>query len=433
MLIIYLDYQMIQRVSAENRLGSANRFRERRKANSMEIQKTHELSKRILFTIFVLVVYLTGKNILLYGVSAGGGRLIGVTVQSSLTMMFSGDRYQRTIMALGIMPYINASLLVQVISALKSANSRAKISKQKQDRWMFIAALAITVLMAVVQSADLTFRASAGPLFWVRLIVILEMIGGAMLTYALCTANEKRGIGAPMPIILLNVLTTLIENLSVHHYTHYPVLIAISAVVVAGTAFLENSIIKVPLQRVSIHNIHADQNYMAYKRNPVGIMPVMFATAAFIVPRYAVRLLAYLFPESQSLAEIRQNMVMTRPLGIGVYLVIIFVLTIGFSFIMLNPKESARQLQKNGDSIVGIYAGKKTTRYLVGLVLKWSVISGCLQAGCMAVSLILSLQGAIPTALAMIPSSAMILVSIVCSLVQEIGTYHRYDAYHFFM
>ena len=394
---------------------------------------THELRKRLVFTLIVLAVYLAARSVLLYGVSSGGGRYIGVNAQSLVTTMFSGDRYQRTIMALGIMPYINASLLVQVVSAMKSANSRAKISKQKQDRWMRVAALVITVVMAVVQSTDLTYAPNAGSAALVQGIVILEMIGGAMLTFILCTANEKHGIGAPMPIILVNVLTALIQNLDAHHFLRYPVLMAISLGVIAGTAFMENSIIRVPLQRVSIHNLHADRKYLAYKRNPVGIMPVMFATAAFIVPRYAVRLLTVIIPQSAALAQIRQDMVMTQPLGIAVYLIIIVALSIVFAFIMLNPKESARQLQRNGDSIVGVYAGAHTTRMLVGLVLKWSIISGLLQAGCMAASLVLSLQDVIPATLAMLPSSAMILVSIVCSLVQEIGTYYRYDAYHFFM
>lgn len=115
------------------------------------------------------------------------------------------------------------------------------------------------------------------------------------------------------------------------------------------------------------------------------------------------------------------------------YLIIIIMLTIVFSFIMLNPKESARQLQRNGDSIIGIYAGEKTTAYLVGTVWKLSLISGTLQAACMCLSLVLSVRGAIPAVLAMVPSSAMILVSILCGMAQEISTYWRYDRYSFFL
>ncbi|MFC2661579.1 MAG: hypothetical protein ACFNYI_00380, partial [Eubacterium sp.] len=199
------------------------------------------------------------------------------------------------------------------------------------------------------------------------------------------------------------------------------------------TIVMENKMIRIPLQRVSVHNIHAEQNYMAYKLNPTGIMPVMFATAAFLVPRYIAAILAHLFPSSGTLADMRQNMVVTRPLGIVVYLIIIVLLSVIFAFIMLNPRESARQLQRNGDSIIGVYAGQRTTAYLVKLVLKLSIFSGILQAFCMGLSLVPASRGLLPASLAMIPSAAMILVSIICSLIQEISSYRRFDAYTFFL
>ncbi len=399
----------------------------------MKVRKTHELRNRILFTIFMLAVYIICKGILLYGISASGKSSSVTDAQSIMTMMLSGDSYQITVMALGIMPYINASLLVQIISALRSPNARAKISKQKSDRWMFIATIAFAVFMATIQSADLTYDSSSGPVRLVRFIAIIEMIAGSMLVYFLCRENERHGIGATMPIILVNIISSLVQNLDRYHFFRYTSLVVICIVVIVITLIMENILIKVQLQRVSIHNIHADQNYMAYKLNPVGIMPVMFATAAFMIPRYLFRFLAFLFPASSTIVAINDNMLITRPVGIGIYLIIIVILAVFFSFIMLNPRESARQLQKNGDSIVGIYAGKKTMRYLVNLVLKWSIISGCLQAACMSVSLIMSYYGDIPDMLAMIPSSTMIIVSIGCSTAQEIASYCRYDAYSFFL
>lgn len=399
----------------------------------MEINRTHELRNRILFTVFMLAVYFLGKGIVLYGVSAGGGTHAGLNPQILMTMMFSGDRYQTSIMALGVVPYINASLLVQIVAGFRSSDARARISKQRMDRWMLSVTVVIAAVMAVVQSADLQYRESAGNLWLVRIVVILEMFGGAMLTYFLCAENEKRGIGASMPIILVNIIISLEASLNAHHFFRYRNLLLLCAAVILLTVYMESAIVKVPLQRVSIHNIHADQNYIAYKRNPVGIMPVMFASAVLILPRYFFRILAYLFPESPSLASIRRNLVLTRPLGSAVYLFIIVILALVFSFIMLNPRESARQLQRNGDSIIGVYAGRKTTRYLVSLVFRLSLISGLLQAACMAVSLFLSLHHEIPAPLAMAPSAMMILVSILCSLIQEISTYYHYDAYRFFI
>ncbi|MGN0241650.1 MAG: hypothetical protein ACI4CS_08185 [Candidatus Weimeria sp.] len=395
--------------------------------------KSYEMPKRILFTVLVLVIYLAGRCIELYGIASDTGASTGVNAQSLVTMMLSGNGYQRTIMTLGVMPYINASLLVQVFSALKSANSRAKISKQRQNKWMLNVCIVLAVFMSLINTAGISIRADAGPELAVRAVIAAEMFAGAMLTFFLCTTNENRGIGASMPIILINVISTLTGNLSANHFFRYPMLIVASLLVVAATAYLENSLIKLPLQRTSIHNIHADKNYMAYKRNPVGIMPVMFASAAFLVPQFILRLLVLLFPENKGIKHALDEMVMTRPLGIAVYLIIILILAIVFSFIMLSPMESSRQLQKNGDSIIGIPAGNKTRNYLVLLVLRLSIISGLLQAGCMAIFLILSMEKIIPVALAWVPSSAMILVSIICSFIQEIGSYIRYDAYSFFL
>lgn len=397
----------------------------------MDIKKTHELYKRLAFTILIVLLYLIGRSIPLFGIETD--LLPKADAQSLMNVMFSGDRYQITVMALGIMPYINASLIVQVVTALRSQEARAKISKQKQDYWMFIVALFIAVFMALVQAHSLNFKAGDLGLPLLRMIAALEMFSGAMFTYFLCNRNEKYGIGLSMPIILVNILTTLSGNLGRNHFLRYPLLFLVCGLIILLTLYLENSIIKIPLQRVSIHNIHADKNYMAYKRNPVGIMPVMFASSAFLLPQYLFRLLHFIFPKNKTILLINRKMTLNDPAGIVIYLILIFVLALLFSFIMLNPNESARQLRKNGDSIIGVYAGQKTRNYLVILVLKLSIISGLLQSACMAIPLVMSYYGLIPQELAMLPSTAMILVSIISSLVQEIMTYFRYDAYHFFL
>lgn len=395
--------------------------------------RTHELIKRILFTVLILAIYLVGRSIILYGVPDDTELAHGLTAQNVVITMLSGDVYQRTIMALGVMPYINASLLVQVISAFKSAGSRAKVSKQKQERWMIIAAVIITVFMAIIHTQGMEI--DPGPLSMgaAKFIVLLEIIGGAMLTFFLCETNEKNGIGASMPIIMVNVITSFVGTLNSSHFLNYPYLILACAIVVIATAYLENSLVKIPLQRVSIHNIHADENYLAYKRNPVGIMPVMFASAVLMAVQYFFIMLEMIFPDNRTLPKILDQLSTTKPAGIILYLLIIIGLTYAFAFIMLNPMETARALQRNGDSIIGIYAGKDTRRYLVRQVLGLSFTSGLLQAGCMAVFLILAYANVIPAALAMIPTSVMILVSIICTFTQEISTYYRYDSYKFFI
>lgn len=156
----------------------------------MDIRKTHELYKRLAFTILIVLLYLIGRSIPLFGIETD--LLPKTDAQSIMNIMFSGDRYQITIMALGIMPYINASLIVQVVTALRSQEARAKISKQKQDQWMFIVALFIAVFMAFVQSQSLNFKAGSLNLNLLRMIAALEMFCGAMFTFSLRSKREIR-------------------------------------------------------------------------------------------------------------------------------------------------------------------------------------------------------------------------------------------------
>ncbi len=395
--------------------------------------KTHELRNRILFTVLVVTVYMSCQGIALYGVAVDEASLQGPSVQHFLSMLIAGDRYRVSVMALGIAPYINASLLVQIVFALRSSAARAKVSKIQNERWMRVLSVVFALSMAVAHALMLSYREDAGPLWAVRLAAAAAMFAGAMLTCFLCVRNERYGVGASMPLIFVSIATQLAQTVGAHRLVDLWVIAALCLAVAVGTAFMENSLIRIPLQRVSIHNVHADQNYLAYKRAPMGIMPVMFAASAFLLPHALVTLLAMAFPQSAALARASQDMVLTRPLGAGVYLALILVLAVLFSLLMLNPKEAAHQLQRNGDSVVGMYPGRQTRRYLTGIVLRWSLVSGLLQAGCMAVSLALAAHGSIPTTMAMVPATTMILVSIVCSLAHEVATYYRYDAYRFFL
>ena len=100
---------------------------------------------------------------------------------------------------------------------------------------------------------------------------------------------------------------------------------------------------------------------------------------------------------------------------------------------MLMPGEMAEQLQKGGDSIVGVYAGRKTKKYLRKMLLKLSVFSGIVMCVLMGVPLGLSLSGEISQELALFPSTSMILTGILCPLYREVISYWKFDSYSFFI
>ena len=196
---------------------------------------------------------------------------------------------------------------------------------------------------------------------------------------------------------------------------------------------MENAIIRVPVQRVSIHNTYADKSCIAFKLDPIGVMPVMFAVSFFMIPQLIVRFLLTLYEKNSTLQQVQERLNLTDSMGAAIYLGIIFTLNMLFSFIMFSPGDMAENLQKGGDSIVGIYAGKKTKRYLRRLLLLLCIFSGCILCLLMGISLGMSLKGEISAELALFPATGTILTGILCPLYREIKTYWKFDSYSFFM
>ena len=396
-------------------------------------KKTHELRNRLLFTLMILLVYMAGRNLLLYNVDSAAYQLEELSSQNIVNSMISGDRYQYTLFALGIMPYITANLIMWVWTALQGDEARARSSPRKSQQLTFAVMLLLAASFAVSRAEGLIFKESALSLDVLRVIATEEMIVGAVIVYIMATLNRKHGIGAQMPIILVNILDNLVSTIRKYTWEEFSRPLALCSVMAVVILIMEILIIRIPVQRVSIHNEYADKSFIAFKPNPIGVMPVMFAASFFMLPQLLIRLLLRLDESNRTLQGISGRMNLNDGVGVAVYLGIIAVLNILFSFIMLMPGEMAKQLQKGGDSVVGIYAGKKTKRYLQMKLLKLCIFSSCILCLMMGISLGLSLFGEISPDLALFPATGSILAGIGCPLYREVRSYRRFDSYSFFI
>lgn len=399
----------------------------------MKTNKIHELGKRFLSTLLILAVYMAGRSLLLYNVDSAAYQLEELNSQNIMISMISGDRYQYTLFALGVMPYIMASLIMWIFMAVLGTEFRNRFSPRKTQRLTWILMLSLSIAMAVSRVDNLVFKASNLTTDTLKAIAVLEMTAGALMIYKMTEWNREHGIGDRMPIILVNILDNLVSTIQKFTWEELSRPLLLCLIMAAVMLVMENKLLRLPVQRVSIHNEYADKSYIAFKPNPIGVMPVMFAITFFMLPRLIVGFFLSLYENNTTLQSIYERLDLTDIIGASVYLGIIFMLDVGFSFIMLMPGEMAEQLQRGGDSIVGIYAGRKTKRYLRRTVLRLSVFSGCILCLMMGTSLGLSLKGEIPSELAMLPATAMILTGILCSLYREVKTYRKFDSYSFFI
>ena len=399
----------------------------------MKKNKAHELRRRLLFTLMILAVYMAGRSLLLYNVDTAAYQLEEQNSENIMISMISGDRYQYTVFALGIMPYITSTLIMWIFMAVKGAEFRSRLSPQKTERLILVLMILTAVAFALSRADGLIFRQSWLPREALEAIAVLEMTIGAILIYKMANLNKEYGAGGQTPIILVNILDNLVSTIQKFTWRELSMPLVLCLVMAVVILVMENRIIRIPVQRVSIHNAYADKSYIAFKLDPIGVMPVMFAVSFFMLPQLAVRFLLSLYEGNSTLQHVSERLDLTDVAGVAVYLGIIFTLNVLFSFIMLMPGEMAEQLQKGGDSIVGIYAGRKTKRYLRRKVLALSVSSGCVLCLLMGISLGMSLKGEISSELALFPATAMILTGISCTLYREVKTYRRFDSYSLFI
>ena len=402
----------------------------------MEIgrRQSFELPKRVGCTLLVLIVFLVGRNIVLYGVDVSSLQSQQTSAQDFVISILSGDRYRSSFFALGITPYITASMLLLFIFVFFPNNVKKRISQQKMEMITMITAGILSIVYAYVRSSELEYIKDNlyFDSFGLRLIAIISLTVGAFIIIGLMQLNKEHGIGQQLPIILFNIIDGLYTTISGNITSISYELVLICCEVVVITIIMENVEVKVPIQRVSIDNIYADKSYIAFKLNPIGVMPVMFSTSIFLLIKYIIQFLCEVFPNVESLVWVNDHMNMNEVTGVWIYLLIIVFFTILFSFIMLSPDDLARNLQRAGDSIVNVYAGKATLRYFRFIIFILSLISGFVMACCMGISFFLAMHTNINQQVAMLPSSLMMLVSMFSNLLNEIKGYQKFDSYRFF-
>ena len=396
-------------------------------------RKDSILKYKLLYTALVLFIYLLGKNLPLYGIDLSAYANQTLDTATLLIQAISGDVYRRSVFALGISPYMMASILVQMVVAFRSADAKARISPKKKNYIMLELTLIFALFQAVLQVRNLSFAVTGQRLMLAQAVSVVEMIAGAMIILWLSEQNKKYGVGGQTALIFVNILEGIVAILTKDSMESLVIPLLISLIVIMIMVILENAEKRIPVQRISIHNIYADKNYLAIKLNPIGVMPVMFSTAFFMLPQLLVTGLAWLFPGQETIIWWQENLVLTKPLGVIVYIAILYALTIGFSRVFLNPTETTEQFLKSGDSLAGIHAGRDTKRYLSRNITRISLFSATALSLCLSVPMVMQLNGYMDNSLSALPTSIMMLTGIWSNLYREVLSIRDMDAYEPFI
>lgn len=388
-------------------------------------EKTHLVRNRCFFSIIIIAIYFICHRIPLNGIDMNAYDNLGLDLGAVLSLAVNGSNKQCYVMSLGISPYITASLVISILFAMRSKEARARTSPKAMNYWITALTFIVTLIQSVFYALNLEY---VDRNVMSELLVIFELMAGASIAQYLLMKNKKYGVGGFAPIIMVNMTETLVGTLMKSSIDALRIPLGISFVMVVIMIFMEMHDKKIPLQRVSVHNVHADKNYLAIKYNPVGFMALMFGLAIFMIPQLIVALIHH-YHKSEIINFLYKNLNMSTVFGMRVYVVMLFLFTVLLSLLFVNPKDLSDDLLQGGDCIENIPAGKPTRRYIRKWVLFFSCLSGLIMCGCLSLCMYLQYKGIVDASVAMLPTTFMLLSGFICSIYLEIRAYRDFDSY----
>lgn len=388
-------------------------------------EKTHLVRNRCFFSIIIIAIYFICHRIPLNGIDMNAYDNLGLDLGAVLSLAVNGSNKQCYVMSLGISPYITASLVISILFAMRSKEARARTSPKAMNYWITALTFIVTLVQSVFYALNLKY---VDRNVMSVLLAILELMAGASIAQYLLMKNKKYGVGGFAPIIMVNMTETLVGTLMKSSIDALKIPLGISFVMVIIMIFMEMHEKKIPLQRVSVHNVHADKNYLAIKYNPVGFMALMFGSAIFMIPQLIIAFIHY-FHRSDVINFLYKNFNLSTVFGMCVYIILMFLFTVLLSLLFVNPKDLSDDLLQTGDCIVDVPAGKATKRYLRKWVLILSSLSGGIMCLCLAICMYLQYKEIVDASVAMLPTTFMMLSGFACSIYLEIRAYRDFDSY----
>lgn len=363
--------------------------------------KATELKQRIWFTIGALIVFRFLSFVPLPGIDPV--KLAEFNSRASGTILdlfnaFSGGALERmSLIAVGIMPYITASIVVQMASALHPSLAAMKkegaSGRQKLNQYTRYGAVLLCIIQgyAVAQNAvSQQFAVDSSWLFYAS--TIINVTGGTMFLLWLGEQMTSRGIGNGVSLIIMagivaqfpGFVTNLFEGSRTGSISGFVIIGFIAMVVglILGIAFMERAqrrlTIQYPKRATERGMMQAERSYLPLKINTAGVIPPIFASSLLLLPLTITSLVGgSLDTDSQFygvLQALNQYLAHGQPLYMALYAVGIIFFCFFYTAVVFNPEETADNLKKNGGSIPGIRPGKRTADYLEYVLTRITVI-----------------------------------------------------------
>lgn len=412
-----------------------------------------DIRKKILFTLGIIVAYRILAFIPVSGVNAG--TLSGFFQQNeflALLDVFSGGTLANfSIIALGLTPYINASIVIQLLTVVfpsleKLSKEEGEAGREKLNAYTRLLTIPFSIIQGFGMYSLLRSQGLIQTLDVLQLLVLITTLAaGAMFLVWLGELITQYGVGNGVSVLIFSGIVgrlpvvfsqTLFGGITIEPLTL--VLIGLSTIVmIAAIVFISEGVRKIPVayaRRVRGDTVVAsDTSHLPLKVNQAGVIPIIFAVSLVLIPSIASQY--FVNSPNQTLSGISQFIARDfTPSGVlynAVYFILVFGFTYFYTAIAFNTKNIAESLRNNGGFIVGVRPGKPTEDHLNGVLNKVTFFGGLFLG---IVAIFPSIVGNLTqtTALVLGGTSILIVVSVIIETSKQIESLfvmHNYDKF----
>jgi len=397
-------------------------------------KKNKDIRKRILFTLGCLMVFIVGRTIPVPGTE---GAVSELGLWELYDAISGGALEQFSIFALGVMPYISASLItgilqMDIIPYFTELKEQGATGRQKINQINRYLGIGLAFLQGFAMG--FAFIEGASAIDYLKVAIILT--GGTAFLLWMGDQMTQKGIGNGVSLLIMAGIISNIPNMFIETFQalilesqsslligiiSFIIFVLVYIAIIVGIIFFEKSERRIPIQysNQTSSAYGARQNYIPFKLNSASVMPVILASVIFTIPSFIV---GFLDSDSGFTLFVSKYINYSTPVGFTIYILVIILFSFFYTFLQINPEELAKNLNKQGGYIPGVRPGVETKKYISTIIGRITLIGALFIALVAGLPIIFStfVNTGLPSSVSIGGTSILIVIGVALETYSQI-------------
>lgn len=399
---------------------------------------------KLIWTLIIIIIYMLGRMLPLTTVSGNQEALkqaANIDLVNNLASVTGANFSNMAMFTLGLSPWMTGMIIWRFFTVFG-------IFKQITGVQLHRYRMLLTIVIGGIQAFGLTNNVQfsvfqdlgASGLFWARAITIFLLITGSFVLTWLGMVNSRKGLGGMTVIILVNMILSFIGNIRKYLENGFTNEIGQNLafftlcwfVLVVITVIFYRAEYRIPIKRVGVNNSYNKGSYLPIRITPAGAMPFMYGMTMMLLPPYVISALLIFFPDNPTLLFLATNIGISRVLGVLLYIVLLYILAIGFSYYNYDAFDIAKNMRNNGDYIEKIRPGEETRKYIqrkINILAQFGAVFVILIGGLPLLVIVLQNGTTENVSLALLISNVFIISSLLLGVIEQVNILQNWKKY----